>query len=106
MLVLSIILFCVAAVCWLISYRHFHEKGFVFNNAWLYATEEEREKMDKSPYYRQSAVVFLLLGLQFVMLGVFCLTKHYFFIIAQSVVMAAVVIYAIVSAIRIEKKKN
>ena len=42
--------------------RSFREKGFLLNNAFIYASPQEREKLDKKPYYRQSAVVFLLIG--------------------------------------------
>lgn len=46
----------------IVSFRSFKEKGFLFNNAYLYASKEERATMDKKPHYRQSAVVFLMIG--------------------------------------------
>ena len=46
----------------IVSVRSFKEKGFLFNNAYLYASKEERATMDKKPHYRQSAVVFLMIG--------------------------------------------
>lgn len=48
-----------------ISILSFMEKGFLFNNAYLFASEQERGAMDKKPYYRQSAIVFCLLGMMF-----------------------------------------
>lgn len=43
----------------------FHEKGFLFNNAYIWASKKERDKMDKKPHYRQSAIVFGLMALLF-----------------------------------------
>ena len=34
----------------IISYFSFREKGFLFNNAYLYASKEERATMDKKPH--------------------------------------------------------
>ncbi len=51
----------------IVSFRSFREKGFLFNNAYLYASKEERDMMDKKPYYRQSAIVFLMIGVIFLL---------------------------------------
>ena len=61
----AIILFAVSIFLFFMSVRSFMEKGFLFNNAYIYASKQEREKMNKKPHYRQSAIVFLLLGLIF-----------------------------------------
>lgn len=52
-----------------IGIRSFKEKGFLFNNAYLFASEQERNAMDKRPYYRQSAIVFCLLGMMFLLIA-------------------------------------
>ena len=65
--ILAVVLLAVAIIAFVISVRAFQEKGFVFNNSYLYASEEERKTMDKKALYRQSAVVFLLLGLSFLL---------------------------------------
>ena len=57
------ILFAVSIFLFFMSVRSFMEKGFLFNNAYIYASKQEREKMNKKPHYRQSAIVFLLIGL-------------------------------------------
>ena len=89
-----------------VSLRSFREKGVLLNNAWLFATEEERETMDKKPNYRQSAIVFLFVGTIFFLNGlmVFCKVRWLFW----GVIMLAVaaVVYAILSAVAIEKNKQ
>ena len=56
-----------AIVAFIISFFSFREKGFLFNNAYLYASKEERATMDKKPHYRQSAVIFLMIGIIFLL---------------------------------------
>ena len=59
--VAAIVIFLIALGMAIISIRSFQNKGFLFNNAFIYASKTERETMDKKPYYRQSAIVFLFL---------------------------------------------
>ncbi len=101
----TIICLLFAAAAYIISYFQFREKGILFNNAHLYATEEEREKMDKKPYYRQSGIVFSLLGTIFVLNGIQSVTgwDWLFYLIAAIVIIT--LIYAVVSSVRMEKKK-
>ncbi|WP_270373071.1 hypothetical protein [Longicatena caecimuris] len=42
----AVILGIVAIVCFVFGYLQFHEKGFLFNNAYIYASKQERETMD------------------------------------------------------------
>lgn len=49
----AVILGIVAIVCFIFGYLQFHEKGFLFNNAYIYAAKQERETMDKKPHYQQ-----------------------------------------------------
>ncbi len=65
----TILLLILAAVCFLISWLSFHEKGFLFNTVYLFASKKEREKMNKSPYYRVSGRVFLIAGVGLVILA-------------------------------------
>ena len=95
-----------AIVAFIISFFSFREKGFLFNNAYLYASKEERATMDKKPHYRQSAIVFLLIGIVFLLsaISVFFINRwiHY---IAIAVAITAI-IYAIVSSVMIERHKK
>ena len=102
-IVAASILFAVSVFLFFVSVRSFMEKGFLFNNAYIYASKQEREKMNKKPHYRQSAIVFLLLGLVFLLNALAVLLKvNWIFYIGVAVV-AITLIYAIVSSIIIEK---
>ena len=40
----AILLGVVAIACFVVSYFQFHEIGFLFNNAYIYASKQERER--------------------------------------------------------------
>ena len=63
--VTAAILFVIAMAAFIMSYFSFKEKGFLLNNAYIHASRRKRENMDKKPYYRQSAIVFFLIGNHF-----------------------------------------
>lgn len=60
--IVAAILFAFALASFGISYLQFHERGTLFNNAYLYASKDERKRMNKKPYFRQSAIVFSGIG--------------------------------------------
>lgn len=82
------------------------EKGYLFNNAYLYATKEERIQMNKRAYYRQSAVVFMLMGILFLLTAVLALfyIKWIFYIVMA--ITAIMIVYAVGSSIIIEKRNK
>ena len=105
-IVLSCILFLIAIGAFVMSYRSFREKGFLFHNAYLYASKQERETMDKKPHYRQSAIVFLMIGVIFLLNGVsVLLTANWIFILVIAIAIVAI-IYAIISSMAIERRKT
>lgn len=100
------ILFAISVFAIFMSVRSFMEKGFLFNNTYIYASKKEREKINKKPYYRQSAIAFLLIGLIFFLNAMAVLLgSDWLFYIVIAVAIAAV-IYAIASSIVIEKKNK
>ena len=105
-IVAASILFAVSIFLFFLSVRSFMEKGFLFNNAYIYASEQERENMNKKQYYRQSAIVFLLLGVVFLLNALAVLLKvNWIFYIGIGVIVVTL-IYAIVSSIVIEREKK
>ena len=102
----AIILFAVSIFLFFMSVRSFMEKGFLFNNAYIYASKQEREKMNKKPHYRQSAIVFLLLGLIFLLNTIAVLLKVNWIFYIVVVVVIITLIYAIVSSIIIDKNNK
>ncbi len=100
------ILFLVSVFAFIMSIRSFMEKGFLFNNAYLYATKQERETMNKKPHYRQSAIVFFSIGLIFLLIGFNMLFQiNWIFYIVIAIVVVTL-IYAIVSSVMIEKNNK
>ena len=72
-IIVSIVLFTLSALAFFISIRSFKEKGFLFNNAYIYASKKQRETMNKKPYYRQSAIAFLIVGIIFLINAIYLL---------------------------------
>lgn len=105
-IVAAVILFALSGAAFFVSIRSFMEKGFLLNNAYLYASRQERAAMDKKPYYRQSAIVFLLLGLIFLLNGVDVLLKSDWIAAATVAIVFIAAVYAVISGIAIEKKNK
>ena len=105
-IIIASILFAVSVFLFFMSVRSFMEKGFLFNNAYIYASKQEREKMNKKPYYRQSAIVFLLFGIVFLLLALAVLLEAYWLFFMGVAVVIITLIYAIVSSITIEKNNK
>ena len=105
-IIIASILFAVSVFLFFMSARSFMEKGFLFNNAYIYASKQEREKMNKKPYYRQSAIVFLLLGLLFLLIALAVLLEANWICYVGIALVIITLIYAIVSSVIIEKNNK
>ena len=105
-IIIASIPFAVSVFLFFMSVRSFMEKGFLFNNAYIYASKQEREKMNKKPHYRQSAIVFLLLGIIFLLHALAVLLEAYWISFVGVAVVIITLIYAIVSSITIEKNNK
>lgn len=86
------------------------EKGYLLNNAYLWASKEERRRMDeeperKKPHYRQSGFTFLFLALGFLALAIYSVTYWTWPYIAFWGFMSIAAIYAVTSSIQIERRK-
>ena len=104
--IILIITFSIAFVLFIISILQFKEKGFLFNNAYIYASEEERKKLNKKPYYRQSSIVFMLLSLTFIVIGLQTVTKNSILLFMEICLIVASIVYAVVSTVKIEKENK
>lgn len=92
-----IIFLVLAIVAFTISIRSFMEKGFLFNNAYLFASEQERKTMDKKPHYRQSAIVFCLLGITLLLFAIESIVKTEWLLYVSTIFIIAAIVYAIAS---------
>ena len=102
-LIVSGVLFLMALVVFLLSIRSFREKGFLLNNSYLYASQEERKMMDKRPYYRQSAVVLALIGFIFVLNGLSILLRSNLISYIAIGLVFIVIVYTVASSVSIER---
>lgn len=95
-----IVLLLIAAGLIAVSALQFLEKGPLLNNAWLFASEQERKTMNKAPHYRQSGIVFGLLGVIFALIGLETIlhTGWLYYIVWATAF--ATVIYAVVSSVK------
>ncbi len=102
--VVMIALFAIAGVLAVLGVRHRMEKGFLLNNAYLYASQKERETMDRGPYYRQSATVLFLLSAVFAVDGLSLALGNDRFALPVIPLIAAAIVYAAVSSARIRRQ--
>lgn len=100
------ICFILAIICMIISVIQFKEKGFLFNNAYIWASKEEREKMDKKPHYHQSGIVFALCGAIFLVMGVECVFLTGWLWMIDGILAVVLLVYAIVSSVKTSKTKK
>ena len=98
--VVSIVLFLMAAFFFTLSFMHIHERGPLLNNAAFFATPQERKKMDKRPYYRQSGIVFALLGILFLSIALETVLKTGWLYYAAGAVTLLTIVYTIASSIK------
>ena len=103
-IILAGVSFLLSIVAFVISIRSFYEKGFLFNNAYIYASKQERERMDKKPHYRQSAIAFLLVAIILLLLGLAVLFNSAWISFVAMGIAIVTGIYAIKSSIVIEKQ--
>lgn len=102
--VVAAVLILLSALLLFLSIRSFREKGPLLNNAWLYASPKERETMNRKPHYRQSAVVFLLLGIVFLLNALAVLFRISWLSSIAAIVILLTVVFAVASAIAIAKQ--
>lgn len=99
----AIICVIIAIITLTISIRSFKEKGFLFNNAYIWASEKEREQMDKKPHYRQTAVVFALLTAIFMCIAIEFMVKTGWLWIVNVGFAIIAIVYAVISSAKTVK---
>ena len=97
-LVFAVICFVLALIFLIISVLQFQEKGFLFNNAFIWASKQERKTMNKKPHYRQSGIVFALCAAVFFAMALECLLMTGWLWVIVGLLSAAMLVYAIASS--------
>ena len=105
-LLAAIIVFVLSGILLALGIRHFGEKGYLLNNAWLYASEEQRAAMNKKPYYRQSAIVFCILSAVFIVVGLSLVLRNNSILLLEFPLVSGAIVYAIVSSFQINKQER
>ncbi len=110
-IMVEIIFLALAIGAFVISYLQFKEKGFLFNNAYIWASQEERKQMDKDKeskrsYYRQSGFTFAQIGIIFLIFAVYLVADWIWMYVAFWVSVIIAVAYAVVSSIKIERQNK
>ena len=103
-LVLAIVLFIFSIILLVWGVLSLFNKGFLFNNAYIYANKKEREQMNKKPYYIQTGIVFILLSIASCLEGFNALLRYDVFFVLFIIIIVVTLVFAIVSTIYIDKK--
>ncbi len=99
-----IVVLLLSIACAVISVFQFKEKGVLFNNAYLFASKQEQETMDKKPHYRQSGIVFAFLSSIFLCIAAECVLKTGWLWWIEGALCIVVLAYAITSSVKTIRK--
>ncbi len=105
-IIVSIITGVISAALLIYAYFAFIEKGPILSNTVLFASAEERNKLDRSAEYRMVSVVFGLLGMVFLLLTVRILTGWEWLNYFMGFFIAFLMIYAVRESVRSERKNG
>lgn len=110
-LIIGMIFLALGIGAWMISYLQFKEKGYLFNNAYLWASKEERRQMAedkecKKPHYRQSGFAFMLIGFIFFVYAAYIAAGWIWLYAAFWVLVLIAAVYAVVSSIQNGRHKS
>ena len=104
--IVAIVIFGFSGFLMVLGIRHYMEKGFLMNNAYLYASKEQREKMNKKPYYRQSAIIFGILSVVFIVIGLSLVLQDDRILLFEILLIAGAIVYAVVSSVQIGNQET
>ena len=104
--IVAIVIFGFSGFLMVLGIRHYMEKGFLMNNAYLYASKEQREKMNKKPYYRQSAIIFGILSVVFIVIGLSLVLQDDRILLFEIPLIFGAIVYAAVSSFQIGKQET
>lgn len=106
MIVLGIILLLIALAAFVLSARQLACKGKLLNNTYFHDPKKERNEEEMKPYYRQSGIVFLLVGLIFFFEALNAFTASNLFMVIVFILLGAVIVYTIASTAAHNMKKK
>ena len=102
-IIVASLLGILAVVCLHVAYNQKKETGFIYTNAWLWASAEKRANMDdriKKAEYRVGRNVFFLIAILFLLLSARIIFSLTWLIHAVHAIIIILVIYAIFSSVQ------
>lgn len=90
----------VSLILFILSFMQFRERGPILNNSMLVSEKRERSKDNLKRWYRQSAIVFLILAFVFLFMGLWVMTDLAVFAWLMGAAILAVLVYAFTSSLR------
>ena len=99
-IICAIVCVVLAIISLIISVMSFKEKGILFNNAYIWASKQERETMNKKPHYQQTAVVFTMITALFFCTAIECILSTGWLWIVIGGICFILLVYAIKSSIK------
>ena len=96
--IISVILFIYVAFA-------IRRKGPILSNTYLFASEEERNRIDKKAEYHMVSVVFGILATIFAFLTVYIITSWNTCLYIVFALVVCVMVYAIKEGVKSEKKR-
>lgn len=105
-IIIGIIIGCVAVVGFIYSIFLFQEKGPILTNTYLLFSEEERKKMkiDIHKEYKETAHIYFLLSLAFLMVSLATLTLISWLFFLAILILIIVAVFALIKWFIFEKK--
>ena len=91
-----------AVMCLVIGITQLNELGVPLNNAYLFVSKEKKQSMNKTPYFKQTGVVFILLAVVFALIAAAYIFRIEWLSYLALGFGAVDVIFAVVSEIIIE----
>lgn len=105
-LVTGIIMCVIALALGIYAVFAARQRGPILTNAYIWATEAEREKLDKPREYHLAAVVFGVLALVFLVEALYAFTTLKLFLFLGGALIAFELVYAILDAVQTTKREK
>lgn len=102
----ALIIGLISVLLFTYSFFSSKEKGPILSNSYLFASNEERKRMNLSAEYHLVTIIFRNLGLIFLLLTVKILTSWFWLNYFLGILIVYVMIYAIKETIKSEKSSK
>ncbi len=77
-------------------------KGPILSNTYIFASKEERKKMDTKGEYKLVTIIFTFLAAIFALLSLYIFTQCKWLYVLMWILIAVLILYAIIDAVKTE----